>query len=237
MKGLRAVCASLVTVFILTGLGFFLVLPAINASADYVATFDLKNPNASANIKKYGAGVLGSFAQVTVSMESLDSGTATITVQAVGKNTLGGFQAFGLNVNGIAKASNFMDLSGQQMKYVKQAKSGIMGYFGNYDLVLNDVSGAWWWTKSQKFSTLTFTLTKTSGTWDDPYDVLEKNNRGLMAAGHIFVPTWSNPKCPSSTAGYAAGVLPQSVVPVPASLLLLTPGLAGIGVLRKRIKR
>jgi hypothetical protein len=103
--------------------------------------------------------------------------------------------------------------------------------FGNFNVTVDNSDGF-----SDRFSTGSFDLTNTSGTWATASDVLLANSDGFRAAAHIFVTATScgDAACVTGFAG-DGGLAP---VPEPATLLLLGSSLLSLGFAgRKKLFR
>lgn len=190
-------------------------LIAGNARADYVLGFDLVTANT--DLRAYS----GPYAHLQISMSDHNVNEATITLTAYSGFHLGSNSALALNTNGSATASDFVGGN------IIDVSSGYVNSFGDFNLVI-DNKGGW----SQRFTSLTFTLTKNSGTWFDPASVLAKNDYQCTAASHIF------PDSDPCGSGYA-GVHPTMCchTPIPGAAWMLGFGLTGLVALRPRLKK
>lgn len=200
---------------------FWTALPASHVSADSI-TFNIGVPNAD----------LGPFPipYGTVGVNRTSATAATITFNAL---TTGGFtyyfgaaQALDVNVNattftaGVPSVASLDDVP----------TSGNVSAFGTFNVTFDNFDGF-----TSRFSTASFDLTNTSGTWVSASDVLLANSDGFRAAAHIFVTAAScDDACVTGFAG-DGGLAP---VPEPATLVLLGTSLLGLGFTgRKKLFR
>jgi hypothetical protein len=138
-----------------------------------------------------------------------------------------------LNVNGTYTLSALTEsnsITGFTPTFDANVPGNVDG-FGTFNLSLNNKDGF-----GDTATTISFTLTDTSGTWLSVSDVLIANSGGSTAAVHAFA--CATPCTSSSTAfntGFAAN---GSQVPEPVSMLLFGSGLVAIGAkLRRRKSR
>jgi hypothetical protein len=174
------------------------------------------------------SGSPGPYGTVQVNLTSSTTATITLTSLSNGGNTylFGDGGTLGLNVN--ASSFTATNISGSNSGTgfkgwsLKNVGSGNLDGLGSYNLVINSVDGF-----TQSVSTLTLTLTDTSGTWASAADVLTANSLGFDAAAHVFVTTSpADAANGASATGYAAGS--PSVAPAPANLTLLGIGVLGL---------
>jgi hypothetical protein len=166
----------------------------------------------------------------TVGVNRTSTTAATITFNAL---TTGGFtyffgaaQALDVNVNAATFTAGVPDLASLDDVPV----SGNVSAFGTFNVTFDNSDGF-----TDRFSTASFALTNTSGTWASASDVLLANSDGFRAAAHIFVTaTNCEDACVTGFAG-DGGLAP---VPEPATLLLLGSSLLGLGFAgRKKLFR
>src|SRR5262249_21633 len=92
------------------------------------------------------------------------------------------------------------------------------------DVVIADAAGF-----THAVDTLSFTLTRSCGIWASAADVLKKNAKGNQAAVHVFVTAASEDAANGAlVTGFAGANDPVTLVPAPASVILL--GLGGFGL-------
>ena len=199
-------------------------------------TYTLSQGNAA--ISGYG-GPYG-----TVAVTVVDPNTATITFTALsagGYNFLfGNGGSVALNVTGTGIGySNVTGINQPQAQgavcnagngfcdpifnYPNSPTSWQVSQWGTFNFVLNNFDGF-----NYAFSTLTFTLTNTSGNWLNDADVLTPNAGGNFMASHIFIANqdWSN----TGVTGFAT--TPDGGM----TISLLGLALAGMGLVARRKK-
>lgn len=195
---------------------------ASQVSADSI-TFNLGVPNAGLAPFPTPYG--------TVGVNRTSTTAATITFNGL---TTGGFtyffgaaQAIDVNVN----ATTFTVSVPIPASTDNVPVAGNVSSFGNFNVTFDNSDGF-----SDRFSTGSFDLTNTSGTWATASDVLLANSDGFRAAAHIFVTATScgNEACVTGFAG-DGGLAP---VPEPATLLLLGSSMLSLGfAARKKLFR
>src|SRR5262249_19052053 len=98
--------------------------------------------------------------------------------------------------------------------------------FGSFNQTINSFDGF-----DHSSTTISFTLTNTSGTWGSAADVLAANASGNVVAAPIFVCV-DSPGCTQSSSKPATGFATQSgptSTPEPSSTVLLSLALISVG--------
>ena len=107
-----------------------------------------------------------------------------------------------------------------------------MDGFGVLNQTINSFDG---FTHSS--STISFTLTNTSGTWSSAASVLVANANGARAAAHIFVTKLPvNSRNGALATGFAANGGAQQVPDGGATVMLLGAALGALGMARRFLK-
>lgn len=182
----------------------------------------------------------GPYANVNINLTSSTTATVTFT-----SDTNGGFiylmgdgGTADLNVNGtyiLGPVTESNGIAGFTPTF-KNNTPGTVDGFGNFNLSLNNVDGF-----NDTATSISFTLTNTSGTWSSAANVLAPNGSGAEAAIHAFA--CAEPGC-STTSGATAtgfgrdgGGAPPPV-PEPGTMLLFGVGLLIFGqALRRRLAK
>jgi hypothetical protein len=129
------------------------------------------------------------------------------------------------NITGITAGSTFKPPS------LANADSKNVNGEGKFNQTINNGSGF-----NTAVHEVSFQITNTSSAWATANDVLTLNNKGYLAAAHIFVtPDPAIKSAGAQASGYAAGAGnlppadPDRPAPVPPSAILL--GLGSLGLL------
>jgi len=192
-----------------------------SASADSIG-FDIGFPNAAL------APFPSPYAHVDVNRTSTTTAIITFTGLTTGGFTysFGAAQAIDINVN----ATTFtvgVPIGGS----LGAPSPGNVSSFGAFNVTLDNSDGF-----NDRFSTVNFGITDTSGTWASASDVLLANSDGFRAAAHIFVTAAScgSEACVTGFAGDGG----LNATPEPATLLLVASSLLGLGFTgRKKLFR
>lgn len=206
--------AAVVAALLWTGLG------TAPASADSIG-FDITIPNLALS------PFPSPYAHVDVDRTSATTATITFTGFATGGFTyfFGAVNAVDVNVN----AATFT-VGAPSVATLDPPDSGNVSAFGTFNVTLDNSDGF-----NDRFSTVNFGLTNTSGTWAAASDVLLANSDGFRAAAHIFVTAVT---CEEACVTGFAGDGGLNPVPEPATLLLVASSLLGLGFTgRKRLFR
>jgi hypothetical protein len=191
---------------------------SLNAKAGIIEEFTSSLDTGNSAI----SGFPGPYGMVTV---TLSGQVATITFTS---NTAGGFMfidhaAAAVEVN----STSFTEAIGTDTQF-KEFGSGNVDGFGDFNLFVTNKDGS-----ASAVSTISFTVTNTdlSNLWGSASDVLTNNANGFDAAAHISVNG-------GVATGYAGenggnGHVPDSG----ATAMLLGSALAGLGVMRRYLKR
>ena len=201
------------------------------AKADSI-TFNLTVPNAG--ISPYP----GPYISVTVNRTSSTTATITFSSLSAAGNVylMGDGASVAVNVNatswtlGAPTGSN--SGTGFSPGPYSNGGSGNVDGFGVLNQTINSFDG---FTHSS--STISFTLTNTSGIWGSAASVLVANANGAMAAAHIFVTKLPvNSRNGALATGFAANGGAQQVPDGGATVLLLGAALGALGMARRFLK-
>ena len=169
---------------------------------------------------------------------SLVGNTATITFTAA--NTASYQYLFGnggsvaVNVNGAFTlgAITGTQLPGFTLAQYSNGGPGNEDGFGSFNLTINSMGGY-----TQASNSITFTLTKSSGTWSSAANVLTANAQGAFVAAHIFVAAFpANAKQGALTTGFAANGGAVNTPDGGTTVMLLGVALGALGMARRFIR-
>ena len=187
------------------------------------------------------SGFAGPYGHVSI---SLDVATQTATVTFTSNTVNGNIYLFGdggsvaLNVNaasftvGTITGTNSLGGAFTPGPF-SVSNNGAEDGFGMFNLNINSFDG---FTHSS--STITFTLTNTSGVgWLTQADVVTLNSQGFDAAAHIFVTSVANPTGALATGFAGEGPGTPAVPDGGATVMLLGAALGALGMVRRYLKR
>jgi len=196
---------------------FLVLLTAVSALADTIP-YQINDPNAALQ----NGGFLPPYAEVSITVNG-PSNQATVTVNRDGTYLIGDGGSFDLSLKSPATAGSFSWTGGNATTAFSTGNPGNISEFGFFNLTIDDFDGF-----TRAVESLTFTLTKVSGTWASASDVLIANSDGYLIAAHIFPPGGID-------TGFAGNGTP---IPEPTTMLLLGSGLLGLaGFVRRRFKK
>jgi hypothetical protein len=214
------------------------ILPVLIA----IACFGLQQAKAVPQTYSLGAGnsaISGypaPYGSATVTL--LTGNTATITFTAA--NTASYQYLFGnggsvaVNVNG---AFTLGPITGTQLPgftaaSYSQGPAGNEDGFGSFNLTINSMGGY-----TQASNSITFTLTKSSGTWSSDANVLTANAQGAFVAAHIFVAAFpADPNAGALTTGFASNGGAVNTPDGGTTVMLLGVALGALGMARRFIR-
>jgi hypothetical protein len=185
----------------------------------------------------------GPYASVQINQTTGTTATITFTALVNGGHAylLGGQGAAGVNVNatswtvsGLTGSNSFAGFVNDPTDLSNGGSNNEDG-FGSFNQTFDNFDGY-----THSFTTISFVLTNTSGTWANAAAVLSPNAGGSEAAAHIFV--CATTTCVATVGalgtGYAASTgssTPNEVgEPNSASIALLALGLLGAGLWTRR---
>jgi hypothetical protein len=199
--------------------------------AKATTTYTLSTPNGSI------AGFPAPYGSVTVNLDVTQT-IATITFTAA--NTAAFQYLFGdggtaaVNVNG---AFTLGAITGTHLpgfgfhpgEGYSNGGAGQVDGFGNFNLTINSDDG---YTRSS--DSVTFTLTKTSGTWSSDANVLIANAQGAFVAAHIFVAAFpADPNAGALATGFASNGGAVNTPDGGTTVMLLGVALGALGIARR----
>ncbi len=202
------------------------VANGINTSATFTSTLNVGNTAIS--------GFTGPYGTVQITITSSTTATVTFTSNTVAGNAylFGDGGSVALNVNATTFSVSGITGSNSGTGFTpgpySQGAAGNEDGFGSFNLRINSFDG---FTHSS--STISFTLTNTSGTWASAANVLAFNSQGFDAAAHIFVTT--SPANASNSA-LATGFAAENGAGVPdggTTVMLLGAALGALGMARR----
>jgi hypothetical protein len=181
-------------------------------------------------------GFTGPYATVNINRTSSTMATVTFTSDTNGGYIylMGGMGAVALNVNGSFAVGPVTEtqLAGFTAPSISIG-SGNEDGFGSFNLLVTNSDG---FTRSA--TSISFTLTKSSGSWSSALDVLTPNSHVAEAGIHAFA--CAEPGCSPSSTGPDGGPIPTfftAHIPEPSTLMLLGSGLVGFAYLAVRRRR
>lgn len=177
----------------------------------------------------------GPYGTVDVTLNTSTQATVTFTGDTVGGYTyiFGGTGCVAVNVNATSwSVSGFAGTAyNGDSAVVGNLSSGGAGNengFGSFNQTINNFDGF-----QHSWSTVTFLLTDTSGTWASAASVLTGNSENNIVAAHIFVVDDSTGANPST--GFATQTGGTEIPDGGATVLLLGTALTGLGMIKRLI--
>ncbi|PYK24065.1 MAG: hypothetical protein DME59_14895 [Verrucomicrobia bacterium] len=211
MNKIKYLATALIAI---AGLGFQ------QAKAD-TYSFDLNVGNSAIS------GFSGPYANVSITTAGPSATSATVTFTAYSGFLIGDGSSANVNVNGAGwTIGNFSWTGGNGSTSFSDGGSGNVDGFGTFNQTTNNHDGF-----ASAVTSVTFTLTLTSGSWANAMSVLvltTGNNGGWLAAAHIFAIGNS-----SISTGFAAGNGTAGVPDGGATVMLLGAALGLLGVARR----
>jgi len=208
----------------------FMAFTVQPAKADSI-TFDLTTGNSAIS------GYPGPYASVLVNRTSTTTATITFTsLTNSGKIYLfGDGSTVAVNVNAASwtlgpVAGSNAGTGFTPATYSNAGSQNVDG-FGIFNQTIDSDDG---YTHSS--DTVSFSLTDTSGTWANAMAVLLANDRGSLAAAHIFVTAYpANAANGALATGFAGNGTTTDVPDSGSTVLLLGAALSAIGLVRRKL--
>jgi len=215
----------------------FLLLTVGTLQVSAQTTYTLSVPNSAVS------GYPAPYGTAVVTLNTSTTATVVFTTNLSGAHAylMAGVSAADVNVNATTfSISNITGSNSLSATFTPGAfssgGSGNVDGFGTLNQTVNDFDGF-----THSATTISFTLTNTSGTWANSGNVLVANNDGALAAIHLFVCNNAAATCTASSGAIATGFAANggaTSVPEPVSMLLFGSGLVAIGAkLRRRNSR
>lgn len=201
-------------------LGSIACMSAVLPASAIQYTIDVGNSDISPYPGPYGT--------VDVQLNDATHALVTFTGAMSGGDTyiFGAAQALDVNVNATGGLNTGFSVGSFTGMSSPSPGSGNVSQFGSFNLAIDNFDGF-----THAGSPMSFILTDLTGTWATDADVLSLNNKGSLAAAHIFVidPTGDNVQ--TGYAGNGAARVPDGG----ATVWLLGSALAGLGMLRRKL--
>jgi hypothetical protein len=186
------------------------------------------------------SGYTGPYVNVMITLNDSTDATLVFTSDVTAPNIylFGGNDAVGINVNATSWTIGSLAGSNSGTGFTAPTLSAPSGSknmdgFGTFNQIISESDG---YTSSM--STLSFTITNTSGSWTSASNVLTENSNLADAAAHIFVTTSpANASNMALATGYAGGNIAGgeiTLTPEPLTLFLSGSGLLLFGLLRRK---
>ena len=208
----------------------FMAFTVQPAKADSI-TFDLTTGNSAIS------GYPGPYASVLVNRTSTTTATITFTSLTNSGNIylLGGAGSVAVNVNAASFTLGPITGSNAGTGFTpgdwSDGGSGNEDGFGSFNQTIDSFDG---YTHSS--NSISFSLTDTSGTWANAMAVLLANDRGSLAAAHIFVTAYpANAANGALATGFAGNGTTTDVPDSGSTVLLLGAALSAIGLVRRKL--
>jgi hypothetical protein len=138
------------------------------------SVYSLNNPNAALS------AVTGPYGTIAVHLTDSTHATITFATADATKFRFGGAQAADFNTNGTTSVTSFSTVGGPGQD-LTNAGPGNVSSFGNFSNTFDNFDG-----DAHTFTSATFNLTKTSGSWASDAVVMTENGDGVLGAAHIF---------------------------------------------------
>jgi len=197
-----------------------LLLNPLSSKADTVSyTVGIGNSDIS--------GYSPPYAEILVNLTDSTHATITFTSDVVEGNIylMGDGSAAAVNVNAtsftLGPVTGTNAGTGFSPGPYSQSSGNVDG-FGTFNLAINSFDGF-----TDSADTIVFTLTDTSGSWGSASDVLTADNKGFLAAAHIFV---TSSPANGANGALATGYAANGTVPEPGILILLGIAMSAIGI-------